>query len=199
MLGIPLVVAAIAAATYFAVRDGDANGATGTTAGTDTTTTNPTTTTSTTSTTVAPLSPEDEIRRAAADLFELRDEVLQNPDPNRILEYCEDQSPLYAMDVDTINRLIAQNARWGGDPGQVLGVRLESFDPRSPQLAIVSESAPVDIIDANGHVVQHLSGGRSAYSISLLGSAGNWKINRFLVLDQIEPDAVEQIIMLGVP
>ncbi|MGH9117033.1 MAG: hypothetical protein ACRD0A_03885, partial [Acidimicrobiales bacterium] len=145
------------------------------------------------------LSPEDEIRRAAAELFELRDEVLQNPDPNRIAEYAEDQSPLYAIDVDAINRLVAADARHATDAAQVLGVRLDTFDPQNPSLTVVLEYHETDVINAAGQVLQRLPAGRVAYSISLIGSAGSWMINRFLVLDQLLPSAMDDIIAMGVP
>ncbi|MGH9246786.1 MAG: hypothetical protein ACRD29_21240 [Acidimicrobiales bacterium] len=200
MLGIPLAVAALAPAIYFAVRDDNADGATATTAAEESTTT-ASTTTSTTTTTAPELSPEDEIRRAAAALFELRDEIIQSdPRRDRILDYAEDQSPLYANDARLFDRMQSTGARWaGGDPGEVLGVRLQSFDPRSPGLTIVRQGHDSDIVDPGGQVLQHLPAGRSAYSISLLGSAGSWKINDFLVLDQILPSVVEEIVAEGVP
>ncbi|MGH9117631.1 MAG: peptidoglycan recognition protein family protein [Acidimicrobiales bacterium] len=191
------IVALVVAALDIA---GDGETSTGaTTTGEATTTSASTTTTTQPTTTTTPLSPEDEIRRAAAELFELRDEVLQNPDPNRILEYAEDQSPLYAMDRDGIGRLVAANARWASDPSQVLGVRLELLDPRSPSLTIVIDFFEADVVSADGQVLEHVPAGRVAYGISLLGSAGNWKINDFFVGDQILPSVMDEVISLGVP
>ena len=86
------IVALVVAALAIGGGDDETSGAT--TTAEATTTSEGTTTTTAPTTATTPLSPEDEIRRAAADLFELRDEVLQNPDPSRILEYAQDQSPL---------------------------------------------------------------------------------------------------------
>jgi hypothetical protein len=199
--GLAVVLAALVVAAVV-IRSGDdddaAGGSTTTTTAT-TETSEPATTTTVPTTTTAPLSPEDEIRRSAADLFELRDEVLMNPDPARIAEYAEDQSPLYANDRGVIDSLVAAGARWGGDPGEVLGVRMESGDMRNPQLSVVVDTFDVDVVDASGQVLQHLPAERRAYSISLLGAAGSWRINRFLLLDDALPSAVQDIISRGVP
>ncbi|MGH9119148.1 MAG: hypothetical protein ACRD0A_15095 [Acidimicrobiales bacterium] len=191
------LVALVVAALVIGGGDDESTGATATRE--STTTSESTTTTTQPTTTTSPLSPEDEIRQAAAELFELRDEVLQNPDVDRISEYAEDQSPLYPMDVDGIGRLVAANSRWASDPSQVLGVRLEVDDPRSPSLTIVIDFFEADVVSGDGQVLEHVPAGRVAYSISLLGSAGSWKINDFFLLDQILPSAVEEIISLGVP
>jgi hypothetical protein len=188
-----LVVAAVL------IAGGDDEAGPSTTGGTTTTTSSSTTTTTAPTTTTVPLSPEDEIRRSAAELFELRDEVLMNPDPARILEYTEEQSPLYANDRGLIDSLIASNARWAADPGRVLGVRLEANEGGSPRLTVVVETLEVDIVSDNGQVLQHLPSDRRAYSISLLGGPGNWNINAFLVLNEILPSAMDEVIAVGVP
>jgi hypothetical protein len=188
-----LVVAAVL------IAGGDDEAGPSTTGDTTTTTSSSTTTTTAPTTTTVPLSPEDEIRRSAAQLFELRDEVLMNPDPSRILEYAEEQSPLYANDRGLIDSLIASNARWAGDPGRVLGVRLEANEGGSPRVTVVVESYEVDIVDTNGNVLQQLPSERRAYSVSLLGSPGSWQINDFLFSEQVLPTVIDQIVALGVP
>ena len=198
--GLAVLIAGLVIAAVLLTRDGEeaADGTT-TTSESATTTSSSTTTTESTTTTTVPLSPEDEIRRSAAALWELRDEVLQNPDPARIGEYAVEQSPLYPNDLDSINRLVAANARWASDPGQVLGVRLEANEGGSPRVSVVVESPEVDIVDASGAVLQHLPGDRRAYSMSLLGSPGRWRINDFFVGDQVLPSEIEDIIAQGVP
>jgi hypothetical protein len=66
-------------------------------------------------------------------------------------------------------------------------------------VSVVVESFEVDIVDANGNVLQHLPADRRAYSMSLLGAPGNWKINAFLVSDQVLPSVIDEIVSLGVP
>jgi hypothetical protein len=199
LLGALAVVIAGLIVAAVVIAGGDDEAGPGTTTSAESITSTSTTTTTQPTTTTAPLSPEDEIRRSAAQLFELRDDVLMNPDPGRVYEYAVEQSPLFANDRNVINQLVADNARWAGDPGQVLGVRLEGTEGGSPGLTVVIESSDVDIVDANGDVVQHLPSARRAFSISLLGSPGSWNINGFLELDQLSPQAMNEVISLGVP
>jgi hypothetical protein len=196
--GLAVVLAALVVAALV-ISGGDDEAGPTTTADPSTTTAPSTTTTASTTTSTTPLSPDDEIRRSAAQLFELRDEVLMNPDPARVIEYAVEQSPLYANDRDAIDHLVATQARHASDTGRVLGVRLEANEGGSPHVTVVIEYVEGDVVNSAGEVLQRLPAGRVAYGVSLLGSPGSWKVNDFFVLDQLLPSEMDEVIAAGVP
>lgn len=101
-----------------------------TTSGPDATTTSDATTTT--------LDFETEVKRAAIELLELRNEVFMNPDPTRVEEYISETCVCLEAERGFIEQLATNGERWAQPPFEVLAIRLERADQSNPRFTVVA-------------------------------------------------------------
>jgi hypothetical protein len=148
------------------------------------------------------ISQEDQFRQIAVDLLETRNDVFQNPAPGRVDEYMEPTADIYEAEVARINDLTAQGHHYNGPLNFVRGVRLEtaSRDGNSTVVivAAVVEDAVVAVVDADGNVIEHTSGGRLRLLTATLfnGGGAGWRLVGVEVPDI--PDDLRQTHTQGV-
>lgn len=161
------------------------------------TTSTPTTAAPTTTTEAVPF--DVEVRRAAIELLEVRNEVFQNPDPERADEFLASFCTCYSATVTTLEDFVANGERWDGPAVEPLGVRLLDADPNSPRTVVIFRQRSINIVDTSGVAVRQVPGfERVAFSVGLVrDESGAWRINSLVDASEFSPTLAEEIVSEG--
>lgn len=170
----------------------------------DITTSTSSPTSSTTSTTAPTTTTEtvpfdDEVRRAAVELLEVRNDVFQNPDPERIDEYLTPLCTCYSAELAALENFVANGERWDGPAVEPLGVRLLDVDPTSPRTVVIVRQRSINIVDTSGATVREVPGfERVAFSVGLArDESGAWRINSLVDAPEFSPTLADEIVSEG--
>lgn len=125
---------------------------------------------------------ETEVKLAALELLELRNEVFQNPDESRVSEYIADTCVCLEAERGFIRDLAAANARWTEPPFIPLGIRLEDRTRTNPAFTVVARQPAGSVVGpSTSSPVREVS--LAPLFMSLVrDSEGRWRIN---ALDEI--------------
>ena len=164
-------------------------------AGDTTTTVEATTTTesepATTTTAAVPF--DIEVRRAAIELLEIRNDVFMHPDPTRVGEYISSFCTCLERERGIVERLQNQGHRWQQPAVEPLGVRLVDPDATEPVLVLVGAQPSGGIADSSGTRVESIGAvDLTPYSLTLVRESNSWLINSLegLTLDRPVADAI---------
>lgn len=166
-----------------------------------------------TATTAAPTTPttidaDTEFRRAAVELFELRNEIhRQFPvDPARVDEYVDDDCPCRASELERLTRFQAEGLHWDGDGVVPLGVRIDPVAeglplPPTPAMTLVARQPPIRVVDAAGNVHGQLEDADLvAYGVVVERSdTGTWRMRILESAPEFRRDLANQIVQDGLP
>jgi hypothetical protein len=178
--------------------DGGADDAaeTTTTASEEVTTTAPTTTTSTTE----PVPFDVEVRRAAIELLEIRNEVFMAPDVSRVDEYIADTCVCLERERGFIEGFVRDDVHWDGPVVEVRGIAVDNNDQDDPLLTLVARQPEARLVGSDGSTVRSVSQGEAVgYRVGLAQQPhGGWRIN---LLDGLELNdgTISEILEAGRP
>jgi len=171
-------------------------------AGDTTTTVEATTTTesepATTTTAAVPF--DIEVRRAAIELLEIRNDVFMHPDPTRVSDYIADSCLCLERERAFIERFVNEGLRWTIGPVDVRAVELTVARDDEPSLTLIVREPAADLVRADGTVAEHadeLSG--AAYSVTLLrDSSGEWRMNGLTSIE-LNAETIAEVLSAGLP
>ena len=154
-----------------------------------------TTRASTTSTTV---DFETEVKLAALELLEIRNEVLQNPDVGRVSEYIAETCVCLERERQIIVDFVAQGRRWTGPAIVPLGVRLSNDDAAGPAVTIAAHQPAAEIVGpGDAETVRQVD--EAPYLVTLVRDArGAWLINGLTGIT-LESATFDAIVGEGLP
>ena len=92
-----------------------------------------TTSSSTTTTTTEPVPFEIEVKRAAVELLDIRNDVFQHPDVARVGEYIAETCVCLERERGYIERFVREGLHWTAAPIDVRGINLATPDPDDPE------------------------------------------------------------------
>jgi hypothetical protein len=163
---------------------------------TTTSTAPPTTTTSTTE----PVPFDVEVRRAAIELLEVRNDVFMHPDVTRVSEYIADTCTCLERERAIVDGLVRSGRRWVGANLVPIGITLDLPSESSPTLTLVARQPQTSIVNARDEVEEEVpDSGASGFRVSLTRSAdGAWRLN-LLDADFLNDETVERVSAVGLP
>jgi hypothetical protein len=151
------------------------------------------TTTTRAPTTSTTLDFETEVKLAALELLEIRNEVFQNPDVSRVSEYISEFCTCLERELGIVQEFVQNGRRWTGPAVEPLGIRLDSDDARGPSLTLIARQ-PAGSIAGPAGTVPVAEVELAPYVVSLVAEApGAWRINGLEGIT-LERDAALQII-----
>ena len=133
----------------------------------------PTTRAPTTSTT---LDFETEVKLAALELLEIRNDVLQNPDVSRVSEYIAETCVCLARERQIIEGLVADGVRWTGPAVVPLGIRLDDAGPPEAAFTLVAMQ-PEGTIEGPGGREDIPAVEIAPYFLAVTRHGNEWRIN----------------------
>jgi hypothetical protein len=139
------------------------------------TTERPTTTEAPTTSTT--LDFETEVKLAALELLEIRNEVFQNPDVDRVSEYIAETCVCLERERQIVADLAAAGRRWTGPAIVPLGITWSNEDRRGPTLTVAATQPAGEIVGgASPEPVPDVP--QAPYRVTLVrNEAGQWRIN----------------------
>ena len=153
-----------------------------------------TTTAPTTSTTV---DFETEVKLAAIELLELRNEVFMAPDVTRVDEYISQTCVCREAELGFIRDLETAGARWTEPAFEVLGIRIDDPNPAEVLMMVVARQ-PGGTVSDGATTTSIIEVPVAPLVVSLVREDGEWRING---LDEfpLPAEAANQIVEQGVP
>lgn len=159
-----------------------------------------TTTTTTVEATTTTVPFEIEVKRAAIELLEIRNDVFQHPDVTRVSEYIADTCVCLERERGFIERFESEGLRWTDRPVVPVGLRVTSPLPEAPSLIIVAEQPEAEVVNASGAVVESFEPvSRAVYTLNLVQVGTTYRLNGFETFPDLEQDAVDAIVAEGLP
>lgn len=156
----------------------------------------PTTTTSTTE----PVPFDIEVRRAAIELLEIRNDVFMHPDVSRVSEYIADTCTCLERERGFIERFVEEGLRWEAGPMRSVAIRVVSDDAREPVLTAVVSQPATHLLGPDDVPVEDVPAGQDLpYRVRLVrNDAGHWRVN---ILDAVDLDAaaIAEVLNEGLP
>jgi hypothetical protein len=156
------------------------------------------TTTTRAPTTSTTLDFETEVKLAALELLEIRNEVFQNPDVSRVSEYIAATCVCLERERQIVADFVAQGRRWTGPAIVPLGITLTVADEFGTVLTVAATQPAGAILGPNGEepVPEETF---APYRLSLTeDAAGDWRINALSGIS-LSDEAFEQIRREGLP
>lgn len=157
------------------------------------------TTTALITTTTEPVPFDVEVRRAAVELLQVRNEVFQSTDPERVDDYLTPLCTCYSNETEVLENQAEAGHRWSGPALEPLGVRLLDGDQVIPRLVVIVRQHPIEVVDSQGNVLSTFPAlERAALFIGLqLNASGNWRIGLFQNNPDFDPSLAEEIVAEG--
>lgn len=167
--------------------DGDGEALPSTTASSAATTTSAPTTNTT-------LDFETEVKLAALELLELRNEVFMAPDVDRVSEYIADTCVCLERERQIVADLETQGRRWTTEVVVPLGIRLDRPDPNGPSFALIASQPPGTINGPAGdEMIPEVP--LAPYFVTLARSSdGKWRLNALEGFPSMDRSVAERII-----
>ncbi|MGH9184498.1 MAG: hypothetical protein ACRD0U_01570 [Acidimicrobiales bacterium] len=196
-------MAAIGFAAVLAACGDDGDDASTTTTESSTTTTDSTTTSTTEPTTTTVLTQEEIVRREAVRLIELRNDVYEHPDPNRVTEYVITLCECYPVESQGVTNMVNEGVHFAGPAFEVMGARTVSVEGTGADVDLVLRQPDTPQVDAAGNVV--IEGSfmdRIPVHLSLTRTApgsDTWIITGWFFRDDYSEETIDEIIEAGVP
>ena len=136
---------------------------------------------------------ETEVKLAALELLEIRNEVLMNPDPSRIDEFLSELCTCLDREFGVVERFATDGRRWAGPAVEPLAIRLDRSDQANPTFTVIARQPAGEIIGPSGaEPVAEVD--LAPYFVSLIrASDGGWRINGLEGLT-MERDAAQAIV-----
>jgi hypothetical protein len=157
-----------------------------------------TTATTRASTTSTTLDFETEVKLAALELLEIRNEVFQNPDVWRVSEYIAETCVCLERERQIVADFVAQGRRWTGPAIVPLGIRWSNEDERGPTLTVAALQ-PAGQIVGQGSSETVPAVDEAPYRVTLVrDSDGEWLINGLTGITLVS-DAFQSIVEEGLP
>jgi hypothetical protein len=158
-----------------------------------------TTSTATTLATTTTITFELEVRRAAVELLEIRNDVLMNPDVSRVSEYISDTCVCLEQERGFVADLVTATQRWGQTPLEPLGVLVTASDNVEPGLTIVARQPGGEIEDSAGIRVAPVPEVELApIAVTLVRAGGEWRFNLFQPIE-LPRESAERVAAGGLP
>lgn len=156
----------------------------------------PTTTAAPTSTT---LDFETEVKLAALELLEVRNEILMHPDPERVGEYLSELCTCFEREIGVLRDFAATGQRWAGPVVEPLAIRMDRDDRGHPSFTVIARQPPGEILSPSG--AQPIPEVELApYFVSLVAEPGaGWRINGLEGLTMERSAALAIIETEGLP
>ena len=158
---------------------------------TTTSSTTPTTRASTTSTT---LDFETEVKLAALELLEIRNDVLQNPDVSRVSEYISEFCTCLERELGIVEEFVQSGRRWTGPAVEPLGLRVDRSDADNPTFTLIARQPAGAIVSAsNEEPVPEVP--LAPYFLSLIrDETGGWRFNGLQGIPTMQASVARAII-----
>ncbi len=168
----------------------------------------PTDATSTTVPTPTTVDAETEFRRAAVELFELRNEIHREfpVDPARVDEYVTANCECRASELERLTRFQAEGLHWDGDGVVPLGIRINPVAEGlpaapTPLMTLILRQPPIRVVDAAGNVDEQFpDADLVAFDVAVERTdAGEWRLRLFEPNPFLLRDIASQIVQAGLP
>jgi hypothetical protein len=145
---------------------------------------------------------DTEVRQAAIDLLEIRNEVLMNPDVSRVSEYISETCVCLERERGGVERFVREGLRWTAPAVTVRGIRIApgDTDQVEPTLTVVAVQPDAAIVRADGTVDEVVPySDEAAYLVALLRDAGGaWRINGLEGIS-LNDETIAEVLAVGVP
>jgi hypothetical protein len=149
------------------------------------------------STTTTTLDFETEVKLAALELLEIRNEVFQNPDVSRVSEYIAETCVCLERERQIVADFVAQGRRWTGPAIVPLGIRVTANDDAGVDLLLVA-TQPASTIEGAGDSSPVAEVALAPYLLSLVETGGRWRINDLQGVT-LQQDIAEAVVNEGLP
>jgi hypothetical protein len=156
------------------------------------------TTTTRAPTTSTTLDFETEVKLAALELLEIRNEVLQNPDVNRVSEYIADTCICLERERQIVEGLVADGVRWTAPPVVPLGIRIDDRGPTEVAFTLVARQ-PQATIEGADAIEEVPAVDIAPYFVALVQQDSGWRINGLEGVSMGEDAALELVRSEGLP
>lgn len=162
---------------------------------TTTSTVAPTTTTSTTE----PVPFDVEVRRAAIELLEVRNDVFMHPDVTRVSEYLTSTCTCLDRERRIVEGFVRDGVHWAAPPLTFEAIQVLNPDEVEPTLTLIATQASNAIVDVGGAVVDVVpSVDRLPYRVSVLRVEDRWRLNALEPIT-LNEDVIDQVLAGGLP
>ena len=156
--------------------------------------------TTTSTTEVVPF--DTEVRQAAIDLLEIRNEVLMEPDVSRVSEYISETCVCLERERGGVERFVREGLHWTAPAVTVRGIRVVPGDDdlSSPTLTVVAVQPDAAIVRADGSTLELVPfSDESAYAVVLSrNDHGDWRINGLEGIS-LNESTIAEVLEVGLP
>ncbi len=165
------------------------------------TTSTTTTTTEPAPTTTEPVPFDIEVRRAAVELIEARNDAFRAADPEQVDEYLLSLCTCYSDEVAALEGLAQAGHSWNGPAIEPLGVRLITEDPIAPRLVVIVRQHAIEVVDGNGTIINSSPAiERAAIAVNVQrNDSGEWRFGLFVNNPDFDPVLGQEIVEEGLP
>ena len=157
-----------------------------------------TTTTARAPTTSTTVDFETEVKLAALELLEIRNQVFQNPDVARVSEYIADTCVCLERERQIVEGLVTDDVRWTSPAVVPLGIRIDDPGPQEVAFTLVAQQ-PEGAIEGPLGREEIPAVELAPYFLALTRQGDEWRINGLEGVSMGEDAALDLIRSDGLP